>query len=147
MSLGSQHGQRTWASLWPLVATRDMDINTDPGFSRAIHQDTVLRSSPGLNVTMALGGGTGHSGQHYHNCRVALGYGPRSWPRPQASVRPSMATGTMGITTNLTVVGPWALQCFVLFYKSILSSVFNFKNSAKFSNKTLKSRLHCISFL
>lgn len=98
MSLGLQYGHRSQASLWPLVAMGAMDINTETGCSRTTNPDMVLGSILGPDVTMDLGGYTGHSDQR----RVALGHqhDPRWGPRPRASIQLSMVTGAMDINTD-----------------------------------------------
>lgn len=46
-----KYGHRLWprprASMWPLVATWAMNINTDPGFRRTMNPDMVFGSSLG----------------------------------------------------------------------------------------------------
>lgn len=43
------------ASVWPLVGTWAMDINTDYCWGRTTKTDMALGSRPGLDVTMVLG--------------------------------------------------------------------------------------------
>lgn len=88
-ALGHQKGHRqrprSWASVWPLVATQDRDISTD--------SDIILVNSPGPDVIVSeigiadcpdqLGPSDSVDPKHQHVTR---------WqPRPKASTKPSMA--------------------------------------------------------
>lgn len=73
-------------STWPLIVTRAMDINTDPGYSRNTLPVMALSGSPGLDITMVPGSSTGHSDQ----------FAPPPHPRHQH--RPWMATKARDIT-------------------------------------------------
>lgn len=46
------------------MVTGALDINTDPGCSRAMDSDMALSRSSGPHVTMALGSSEGHSDLH-----------------------------------------------------------------------------------
>lgn len=63
-----------WISAWPSVLTETMEINRDPGNSRATDLDMVFGCNLGPNVTMVLGGSTGHSYQLGSSSGVALGH-------------------------------------------------------------------------
>lgn len=52
---------RPQASVWPLLTTQVMDINTDPGCGRNVDPDKVLGSSLAPDVIMAPGGSVGYS--------------------------------------------------------------------------------------
>lgn len=50
-----------------------MDVTIGPGCGRTMEPGMVLNGIPGLDINMALGGGTGHSVQFHPSCRVTLG--------------------------------------------------------------------------
>lgn len=62
--LGHQHGPRCLirpqATTQPLVATGATNVDSDPGYCKAMDPDMDLRSSLDLDNTRALGGSTGH---------------------------------------------------------------------------------------
>lgn len=51
-------------SVQPLEATWAMDVNTDPSCGKTMNPYMALSSSPGPEVTMALGGSTGYPDDH-----------------------------------------------------------------------------------
>ena len=97
---GHRLWSRPWASMWLLVATWAIDINTDPSCGQTMFPAMVLGSSLGWDATMAPGGSTGHSDQHGN---MALGHqhgsscGPDPWPQHglQLYQEPWTSTQTM----------------------------------------------------
>lgn len=63
----------TQASMWPMMASWAININTNPGCGRTTDPDRVRGSSPGLDVTMIPSDSTGHQDQHGPLNRAALG--------------------------------------------------------------------------
>lgn len=63
---------RPCPSPWPLVATQDTDINTDPDYSRPLAPEIALWGSVDLEITMGSDSTAGHAHQPGpHCCRVS----------------------------------------------------------------------------
>ena len=97
---------RLQASVWSFVATWARDNNTNSSCARTMYTEMALGSRTGQDVTMTLGGSTGHSDLHSPHGSVAPEHQYGSWLLLLASAWPLMVSGAMDINTD-PATGPW----------------------------------------
>lgn len=96
----AQGFQQAWFAR-PLVIICAVDVNTDSSYSRTMDPDLALRSSLGLDVTVALGGSAGLPDQQSSGgSLLSFQHGLRLQPRPWASAQPLVVTETTAIHTD-----------------------------------------------
>ncbi|CAO2611242.1 hypothetical protein LEMLEM_LOCUS15049, partial [Lemmus lemmus] len=109
------HVHQNKASLWPLVATWAMYINTDPNGAGTMDPDVIPGSSLGQDVTMALDDSAGLSDQHCSSFRTPLdtNMAPGGGPDPQWQQAQWISTRTLAeqepqtSTQTTAVARPW----------------------------------------